>query len=165
MLFSIQQNDTITMTIWLDGDACPKPIKDILCRAATRTEIQLIIVANHFFQTPPSKFIKKQLVSAGFDVADNYIVQHLKPGDLVITADIPLADDAISKGGIVLNPRGERYSTQNIKQHLANRNINESLRSSGLLSGGPQKMGAKEIQQFSNHLDAILTQQRKALGK
>jgi uncharacterized protein len=153
------------MTIWLDGDACPKPIKDILCRAATRTQIQLIIVANHFIPTPPSMFIKKQLVSAGFDVADNYIVNHLTPGDLVITADIPLADEAITQGGIVLNPRGMLYTTQNIKQCLSNRNINESLRSSGHVSGGPSKIGAKDIQQFSKHLDKILTQQRKTLGQ
>ncbi len=152
------------MTIWLDGDACPKPIKDILCRAATRTETQLIIVANHFFSTPPSKFIKKQLVGAGFDVADNYIVAHLTPGDLLITADIPLADAAISKGGIVINPRGELYTTQNIKQYLAHRNMNESLRSTGHLSGGPSKLGAKEIQQFSNYLDKILTAQCKHKG-
>jgi uncharacterized protein len=151
------------MTIWLDGDACPKPIKDVLCRAATRTQSQLMIVANHFFPTPPSPFIKKQLVGAGFDVADNYIVEHLTPGDLVITADIPLADAAISKGGTVINPRGELYSAHNIKQHLASRNMNESLRSSGLISGGPSKLGAKEIQQFSNHLDKFLTQQRKPL--
>ena len=152
------------MTIWLDGDACPKPIKEVLCRAATRTEIQLIIVANHVFSTPPSKFIKKHIVGAGFDVADNYIVEHLIPGDLLITADIPLADAAISKGGIVINPRGELYTTQNIKQYLSNRNINESLRSTGHLSGGPSTFGAKEIQKFSNYLDKILTQQRKTLG-
>ncbi|MCH9690015.1 MAG: YaiI/YqxD family protein [Gammaproteobacteria bacterium] len=152
------------MTIWLDGDACPKPIKDVLCRAATRTQTQLIIVANHFFQTPPSPFIKKQLVGAGFDVADNYIVAHLTPGDLVITADIPLADEAISKGGTVINPRGVLYSAHNIKQHLASRNMNESLRSSGLISGGPSKLGAKEIQQFSIHLDRFLTKQRKPLS-
>ncbi|MCH9756262.1 MAG: YaiI/YqxD family protein [Gammaproteobacteria bacterium] len=153
------------MTIWLDGDACPKPIKDILCRAATRTQIQLIIVANHFFPTPPSPFIKKQLVSSGFDVADNYIVEKVVLGDLVITADIPLADAAISKGAIVINPRGEQYSAHNIKQHLATRNMNESLRSSGMLSGGPKKIGAKEIQQFSNNLDKFLTQQRKSLNQ
>ncbi len=151
------------MTIWLDGDACPKPIREILYRAANRTHIQLVIVANHFFPTPPSKFIKKKQVSAGFDVADNYIIAHLIPQDLVITADIPLADEAISKGAIVINPRGELYSAQNIKQHLANRNMNESLRSTGLLSGGPPKFAAKEIQQFSNHLDKLLTQQRKKL--
>ncbi len=153
------------MTIWLDGDACPKPIKDILCRAANRSKTQLLIIANHFIPTPPSPFIKKQIVSSGFDVADNYIVAHLKPGDLVITADIPLADEAISKGGTVLNPRGERYTSQNIKQHLSNRNMNESLRSTGLLSGGPKALGAKEIQKFSNHLDAFLAQQRKTLGQ
>lgn len=153
------------MTIWLDGDACPKPIKEVLCRAATRTEIQLIVVSNHVIPTPPSPFIQKKIVGAGFDVADTYIVDNVSTGDLVITADIPLADDAISKGAIVINPRGELYSEQNIKQHLAHRNMNESLRSSGLLSGGPKKMGPKEIQQFSNHLDRLLTQQRRKLNQ
>jgi uncharacterized protein len=151
------------MTIWLDGDACPTPIKDVLCRAATRTETQLMIVANHLFATPPSKFIKKQLVSSGFDVADNYIVAHMSPNDLVITADIPLADEAIAKGGIVINPRGELYTAQNIKQHLSNRNMNEQLRSTGMLSGGPKKLAPKEVQQFSNHLDKLLMQRKKTL--
>jgi uncharacterized protein len=151
------------MTLWLDGDACPKPIKDILCRAATRTKIQLIIVANHVFSTPPSPFIKKHVVSSGFDVADNYIVDNLDAHDLVITADIPLADEAITKGAVVINPRGELYSKHNIKQHLSNRNINESLRGSGLVTGGPKKIGAKEIQQFSNNLDRMLAQHGKKL--
>ena len=120
-----------------------------------------MIVANHFITTPPSKFIKKHLVGAGFDVADNYIVAHLLPHDLLITADIPLADEAITKGAIVINPRGELYSKENIKQHLSNRNVNESLRSTGMQSGGPKKIGAKEIQQFSKHLDKMLMQQKK----
>lgn len=149
------------MMIWLDGDACPKQIKDVLCRAATRTEIVLMIVANHFFSTPSSPFIKKQLVGSGFDVADNYIVDHIQVGDLLITADIPLADAAISKGGTVINPRGELYTAQNIKQHLAQRNMNESLRSTGMLSGGPAKLGAKQTQQFSNNLDRFLAKQKK----
>mgnify|MGYP003124855689 CR=1 FL=1 len=149
------------MMMWLDGDACPKPIKDVLCRAATRTEILLMIVSNHFFTTPPSPFIKKQLVGAGFDVADDYIVEHINVGDLLITADIPLADAAISKGCTVINPRGELYTEHNIKQHLAHRNMNESLRSTGMLSGGPAKLGAKQIQQFSNNLDRFLAKKRK----
>lgn len=149
------------MTIWLDGDACPKQIKEVLCRAATRTKTLLIIVSNHFFSTPPSPFIKKHLVGSGFDVADNYIVEHIQTGDLLITADIPLADAAISKGGTVINPRGDLYTAQNIKQHLAHRNMNESLRSTGMLSGGPPKLGAKQTQQFSNNLDRFLTQKKK----
>lgn len=149
------------MTLWLDGDACPKQVKEVLCRAATRTETLLMIVSNHFFTTPPSPFIKKHLVGSGFDVADNYIVEHIQPGDLLITADIPLADAAISKGGTVINPRGELYTTQNIKQHLAHRNMNESLRSTGMLRGGPPKLGPKELQQFSNNLDRFLAQHKK----
>lgn len=144
------------MTIWLDGDACPKPIRDILCRAAERTQTMLLIVSNHFFQTPPSRFIKKHQVTSGFDVVDNYIIQNLAPGDLVITADIPLADQAITKGGTVLTPRGVLYTKRNIKQQLTYRDMNEQLRSSGLLSGGPPKLSAKEIQHFANHLDTWL---------
>lgn len=149
------------MMIWMDGDACPKQIKDVLYRASTRTEIVLMIVSNHFFTTPPSPFIKKHIVGSGFDVADNYIVEHINPGDLLITADIPLADAAITKGGTVINPRGELYTAQNIKQHLAHRNMNESLRSTGMLSGGPAKLGAKQTQQFSNNLDRFLSKRKK----
>lgn len=145
------------LQIWLDGDACPKPIKAILIRAIIRTKTPLIIVANHFIPTPASPFIKKWQVGAGFDMADNAIAANIKPRDLVITADIPLADAIVAKGGFALNPRGEMYSTQNIKQLLAMRNFNESLRSSGLISGGPPKIGPKELQQFANSLDTYLT--------
>lgn len=143
--------------IWLDGDACPKQIRDILCRAVIRTKTNLIVVANHFYNLKTSPFIKRKQVSSGFDVADNYIVENLNSGDLVITADIPLADLAISKGAIVINPRGDLYTPQNIKQLLANRNINDQLRSSGLITGGPAKIGSKEIQQFANCLDKYLS--------
>lgn len=144
------------MKIWLDGDACPKAIKTILFRAAIRTKTTLILVANHVVATPASPYIKKWLVPAGFDVADNQIIANLEGRDLVITADIPLADAVVTKGGVALNPRGELYSTHNIKQHLAMRNLNESLRSSGLISGGPAKISAKEVQNFANCLDRYL---------
>ena len=147
------------MKIWLDGDACPKTIKDILFRAIIRTQTTLIVVSNHFFLTPASPFIKKWQVPAGFDAADNQIVASMEPGDLVITADIPLADAVVSKGGKALNPRGELYSTHNIKQHLAVRNLNESLRSSGLINSGQGKMSAKEIQNFANCLDKFLNKE------
>lgn len=145
------------MRIWIDADACPNMIKDILFRAANRTKIETILVANQVIRTPPSAFIKSIKVSAGFDVADNYIVQHLEPGDLVITADIPLADGAVTKGGTALNPRGELYTEKNIKQRLSFRDFNADLRSSGLITGGPPTLSKKEIQAFANNLDQILT--------
>lgn len=142
--------------IWVDADACPNVIKDILFRAANRTKIMTTFVANQLIRVPPSVFIKKVLVSSGFDVADNYIVQHMQKGDLTITADIPLADAIIEKNGIALNPRGELYSKNNIKQKLAIRNLNESLRDSGMLKGGAMQISKKEIQTFSNALDRFL---------
>lgn len=146
------------MQIWMDGDACPKPIKDILFRTAVRVKMQLIVVSNHALTTPPSPFIKRVQVSAGFDVADKYIVVNMNPGDLVITADIPLADEVVTKEGLALNPRGELYSKNNIKQLLAQRNMNETLRGASMISGGPAKFGPKEIQRFANCLDKIIAQ-------
>ncbi len=142
--------------IWVDADACPNVIKEILFRAANRTKVLTTFVANQLIRVPPSLFIKKVLVSSGFDVADNYIVQHMQIGDLIITADIPLADAVIEKDGMALNPRGEFYSQSNIKHKLAIRNLNESLRSSGILTGGPMQISKKEIQIFSNALDRFL---------
>ena len=146
------------MKIWLDGDACPTAIKTILFRAVIRTHTTLYIVANHFPSAPPSPFIKKIQVPMGFDAADNQIIERMAPGDLVITADIPLADAVVFKGGKALNPRGELYCPKNIKQHLATRNLNESLRSSGMIRGGQATMSQKEVQQFANHLDRFLRQ-------
>jgi len=143
--------------IWVDADACPNVIKEILFRAANRTQIITTFVANQLIRVPPSLFIKKTLVSSGFDVADNYIVQHMQEGDLIITADIPLADAVIAKGGVALNPRGELYSQHNIKHRLAIRNLSETLRSSGILTGGPMRISNKEIQHFSNALDRFLS--------
>lgn len=145
------------MKIWIDGDACPKAIKDIVFRAATRSKTSVIIVSNHLVSIPVSPFIKRWMVASGLDAADNKIVDNVEALDLVITADIPFADAVIAKNGMALNPRGELYSSNNIKQILALRNFNESLRSNGLLSGGAGKLGPKEIQNFSNNLDKIIT--------
>lgn len=150
------------MTLWMDGDACPKPIKDILYRAASRSATMLMVVSNHALNVPGSPFIQKKQVGQGFDVADDYIVAQMMPGDLVITADIPLADQVVARGGQALNPRGELYTPDNIKQHLAQRNMNESLRGSGLLMGGPAKLAPKEVQRFANQLDRWITHQGKA---
>ena len=144
------------MQIWVDGDACPKLIKDLLFRAAVRTQTYLMIVSNHTLSVPASAYIKRWQVGYGFDVADNYIVDNMQAGDLVITADIPLADDVVTKGGVALNPRGELYTANNIKQLLARRNLNESLRSCQVIKGGPDKLSAKEVQVFANTLDTLL---------
>jgi len=146
--------------IWIDGDACPKQIKEILFRAAERTKTQLYFVSNHFVSIPPSAYIKRIMVGSGFDVADSHIVTNIKANDLAITADIPLANDIIEKKAYALNPRGELYSAENIKQILARRNFNESLRSSGMLLGGAGKISAKEIQAFSNNLDKLITKNK-----
>lgn len=149
------------MQIWIDGDACPKLIKDLLYRAAIRTQTYLIVVANHMLTVPASPYIKRWQVGAGFDVVDQYITDNVQKGDLVITADIPFADAVVTQGAIVLNPRGEMYTANNIKQHLTMRNLNESMRSCQMISGGPDKLSKKEIQQFANNLDKFLAQQRK----
>lgn len=149
------------MKIWIDGDACPKLIKDLLFRAAVRTQTSLIFISNHYVSTPSSPFIKKHQVGAGFDVADQHIVNHLQAGDLVITADIPLADAVVSKGGFALNPRGELYSANNIKQHLSHRNFNESLRSCQMINSGPAKFSQKEIRDFANQLDSFIAKHAK----
>jgi uncharacterized protein YaiI (UPF0178 family) len=144
------------MQIWVDADACPKVIKEILFRAAIRTKTVTILVSNQILTIPLSTFIKKIQVPQGFDVADNYIIQNIQMNDLVITADIPLADGAIDKGAKALNPRGELYSENNIKQRLSARNFNEELRSSGIISGGLAALSKKEILAFANCLDKFL---------
>jgi len=149
------------MRIWVDADACPVVIKEILFRAAKRTKTMLILVANQPLNTPASPFIKKVQVSSGFDVADNHIVQEMQSGELVVTADIPLAAEAMEKGGIALNPRGELYSHETIKQRLVMRDFNEELRSSGMMSKGPAKLSQRDINAFANSLDQFLARQKK----
>jgi len=140
----------------MDGDACPKVIKEVLFRAAVRTKTYLTVVSNHTLSIPSSPYINRWQVGMGFDMADKYIVETMQPGDLVITADIPLADEVVTHGGLALNPRGELYTANNIKQLLARRNLNESLRGAQLIRGGPDKISPKEIQNFSNTFDKIL---------
>ena len=126
--------------IWVDADACPVVIKEILYRAATRTETHTTFIANHSLRLPPSPFLKFQQVQSGFDVADNEIVERLMKGDLVITADIPLAAEAIEKGALALNPRGELYTTDTISARLTMRNFMETMRNSGEQMGGPRPL-------------------------
>ncbi len=148
------------MQIWVDADACPKVIKEILFRAAERVQILLTLVANRRLQLPPSPYIKSIRVNGGFDVADNYIVQHLQQQDLVITADIPLAAEVIKKGGYALNPRGTFYTRDNIKERLAMRDLMDELRGSGIQTGGPKSLSHADRQAFANQLDRFLTQHR-----
>lgn len=145
------------MRIWVDADACPVVIKEILYRAAERMRVSLTLVANQALRTPPSAFIKTIQVGAGFDVADNLIVQQLQPGDLVITADIPLAAEAIAKGGHALNPRGEFYTPDTIKKRLSLRNFMDELRGSGVQTGGPAMLSQRDRQAFANRLDQFLS--------
>ncbi|GHG00478.1 YaiI/YqxD family protein [Thalassotalea marina] len=149
------------MNIWVDADACPVAIKEIIFRAAQRCKVPTTLIANHFLKTPPSPFIKFSQVSSGFDVADNEIVKRCQPGDLVITSDIPLASEVIDQGATALNPRGELYSKNNIKQRLNMRDFMDTLRSSGIDTGGSAPLSQADKQSFANELDKWLTQLAK----
>ena len=145
------------MKIWVDADACPAAIKDILFRAAKRTGIAMTLVANKAMYVPRLEQVDFVLVGAGLDVADNEIIRQMNQGDLVITADIPLAAEVVEKGGIALNPRGERYTAENIRSRLSMRDFMDALRSSGVNTGGPSAFSDKDKQAFANQLDQILT--------
>ena len=145
------------MQIWVDADACPKAIKDLLYRAADRWGIALTLVANQPLRIPPSPHIQVLQVSAGFDVADHTIARHVRAGDLVVTADIPLAAQVIAKGGHALNPRGELYTSENMPEHLTMRNFMDELRKSGVDTGGPSPFSSRDRQAFANQLDRVLT--------
>ncbi|BAJ01266.1 YaiI/YqxD family protein [Shewanella violacea] len=149
------------MKIWVDADACPGVIKETLFRAADRAKVEVTLVANHSMRIPPSRFIKMVIVSSGFDVADDEIVKRLDAGDLVITADIPLASEVIDKGGVALNPRGELYTDQNIKAILNMRDFMDTMRSSGVQTGGPAALGQSDRQAFANQLDRFITKHHK----
>jgi uncharacterized protein YaiI (UPF0178 family) len=149
------------MKIWVDADACPVVIKEILFRAAIRAKITTTLVANQFLRTPPSVFIKSMQVPSGFDVADNRIVVEMESGDLVITADIPLAAQAVEKGGYALNPRGELYTIANIKERLAMRNLMEELRSNGVDISGPATFNQSDRQAFAAALDRLITRHHR----
>ncbi|HDL8055499.1 TPA: YaiI/YqxD family protein [Yersinia enterocolitica] len=146
------------MQIWVDADACPNVIKDVLFRAADRAGMLVTLVANQPLKTPPSKFIRTLQVASGFDVADNEIVQRVEKNDLVITADIPLAAEVIEKGGIALNPRGERYTPDTIRERLNMRDFMDTMRASGIQTGGPNTLNQRDRQQFANELDKWLQQ-------
>lgn len=142
--------------IWVDADACPNPVKEMLFRAAERKGVFIVLVANQLIRAPISPFISAVRVSSGFDEADNYIVSQLNEGDLVITADIPLAGDAINKGAIALNPRGTLYTADNIRQTLTMRDFMEELRSSGVQLNGPNSFAQADKHAFAQALDKWL---------
>ncbi|AWB56143.1 MULTISPECIES: YaiI/YqxD family protein [unclassified Colwellia] len=147
------------MKIWVDADACPVVIKEILFRAAERTQTTTTLLANHYLKVPPSKVISFVQVTAGFDVADDEIVKRAAPNDLVITADIPLAAEVVEKGCLALNPRGELYTESNIRQRLNMRDFMDTLRSSGIDTGGAPPISQSDRQAFANNLDKLLAQQ------
>ena len=145
------------MANWVDADACPKVIKEILFRAADRTAVQVTLVANRLLYTPSSPYISAIQVADGFDVADSEIVKRVEVGDLVITADIPLAAEVIAKGGHALDPRGDMYSADTIQAKLTMRDFMETLRASGIETGGPSALTQRDRQLFAKHLDYYLT--------
>ena len=150
------------MRLWIDADACPNMIKEIVFRAAERLHLETTLVANQPMRLPPSPYIRFEQVPPGFDVADRRIVELMSAGDLVVTADIPLAALVIEKGGAALNPRGELYTKENIRERLSVRNFMDELRVGGVNTGGPPALGARDRQAFANSLDAVLTRLMRA---
>jgi uncharacterized protein YaiI (UPF0178 family) len=143
--------------IWVDADACPRVIKDILFRAAERRQLPMVLVANRLLWTPPSRFIRALRVAHGFDVADREIVEQVQAGDLVVTADIPLAAAVIKRGARALDPRGVRYTEDNVQERLAVRNLMDQLRATGIETGGPAPWSQSDSHAFANQLDRILS--------
>lgn len=152
------------MHIWVDADACPVVVKDILFRAAQRWQQPLTLVANQMLRTPPSLLIKAVQVPRGFDVADDYIVQRVSAGDLVITGDIPLAAQLVDKNAFVLSPRGERFTTENIRERLSIRDMLEELRGAGVETGGPPAFSQADGREFANALDRLMMKLNKTVS-
>jgi len=148
------------MSIWVDADACPRPVKEILFKAAERTGIELTLVANHAMAVPRLPNVRLLQVQGGFDVADQEIVKRIAPGDLVITADIPLAADVIARGAQALNPRGEMYSADTIRALLTMRDFMDTMRASGVVTGGPPALSQADRQAFAGQLDRWLARRR-----
>ncbi|WP_370980184.1 YaiI/YqxD family protein [Agaribacterium sp. ZY112] len=148
------------MRIWVDADACPRPVKDILFRVSERTGLAVILVANHALPTPALATVSSVQVASGFDAADNYIVQHIEANDLLISSDIPLAAEVLEKAAFVLTPRGEAYTLDNIKARLTMRNFMEEMRASGEHSGGPAPFSNADKAQFANTLDRLIAKRR-----
>ena len=150
------------MKIWIDADACPRMIKEVVFKSANRLKIETILVANSYRATPPSPYIKFIQVDKGADVADQYIVDHLEGSDLIVTADIPLAALVVEKEATAINPRGEIYTEENIAERLSVRNFMQELRDSGMDTGGPPPLGPKDKEKFTNSFDRTLTKLLKS---
>lgn len=148
------------MHIWVDADACPAVIRDILFRAAERVQVPLTLVANQAISTPPSRVIRSVRVGSGFDVADQFIAEQVQPGDLVITADIPLAAAVVGRGGQALSPRGEPFTAETVRERLSLRDFMTGLRDSGVQTGGPAALAPRDRQAFANQLDRLLARRR-----
>ena len=148
------------MRIWVDGDACPVVIKELLFRAAVRVKVLVTVVANEKLRVPVSEFIQTLVVGSGMNVADKQIVELVETGDLVVTADVPLAAHVVQKGGIAINPRGELYTAENIGERITMRNLMDELRGNDLVTGGPAPFGTKDKQAFANQLDRLLAKRR-----
>ncbi|HET9403997.1 MAG TPA: YaiI/YqxD family protein [Burkholderiales bacterium] len=153
------------MHIWVDADACPVVVKEILYRAAERLQLPMTLVANKPLRTPSSRFIRTVQVARGLDVADNEIARCLEVGDLVVTADIPLAADIIARGGHALNPRGEFYTSENVREHLSMRDFMEALRGGGVQTGGPQPLDQADRKRFADQLDRFLSRSAQTLAR
>lgn len=151
-------NDTNSFTVWVDADACPKMVKEVIFKASFRLNLKVILVANSYLSIPKSPNIRLIQVSKGADVADNYIADNLQEGDIVITADIPLASIVVEKKAIGIDPRGELYTEENIGERLSMRNFMSELRDSGLASGGPAEFSLKDKERFANTFNKLLTQ-------
>lgn len=150
------------MKIWVDADACPIAVKEVLYRAANRAKVSVTLIANQMLRVPPSPWIRALQVPAGFDVADQRIVQEAEAGDLVITSDIPLASQVIAKGALVLDSRGELMNQGNIEGRLTMRNFMEGLRNSGVDTGGPSGLSKSDVQAFANQLDRMLAKRQSS---
>ena len=151
--------------IWVDADACPNLIKNVIFRLANNRQVDVVLVSNHYVKTPNSRFVSAKQVGKGFDEADNEIIALMSGGDLVVTGDLPLANDVIQKRGFAINPRGTVYDEENIKSHLSRRDLMEDLRDSGVVSGGPSALNKKNVQEFANAIDRLVTKLEKASAK
>ena len=151
--------------IWVDADACPNLIKNVIFRLADNRQVDVVLVSNHYVKTTNSRFVSAKQVGKGFDEADNEIIALMSGGDLVVTGDLPLANDVIQKRGFAINPRGTVYDEENIKSHLSRRDLMEDLRDSGVVSGGPSALNKKNVQEFSNAIDRLVTKLEKASAK
>ena len=151
--------------IWVDADACPNLIKNVIFRLADNRQVDVVLVSNHYVKTPNSRFVSAKQGGKGFDEADNEIIALMSGGDLVVTGDLPLANDVIQKRGFAINPRGTVYDEENIKSHLSRRDLMEDLRDSGVVSGGPSALNKKNVQEFANAIDRLVTKLEKASAK